>query len=138
MITEEKLLEKIPTKTPVWSIGIVTVLVSISTCLVTIYVIAKEDISKTIVWSQNSHDMRIQADDEAHNKTINGVLEIVNSNMQTVSEINRALGIAQVAAASLAVRVQDLEQSVGRLQESLSGCEGNLKSCLDERNKRIP
>lgn len=135
----ETILEKVPKKTPVWAVGIVTVLVSVATCLVTIYIVAKEDISKTLAWSQASYDARIKADDTNDARTIDGVLAIVSENMRTVSEINKVLGMSQLEASSLSARVGDLEKAVDRLKSSLSSCEVNLASCIaSSKSKSIP
>jgi hypothetical protein len=133
-----ELLNKIPKKTPVWAVGIVTVIVAVVTSLVTLYIVAKEDISKSIVWAQASHDAQVKADDIHAVSTIEGVLKIVNVNMQALAELNKALGVAQVQAASLSVRVSDLERAVDRLSASLTNCENSLASCLDAKTKSKP
>lgn len=133
-----EILNKIPKKTPAWAVGLVTVVVAVVTSLVTIYIAAKEDISKSLAWSQASHDAQVAADDIHAVSTIEGVLKIVNVNMQALAEINKALGVSQVQAASLAVRVADLERAVDRLTVSLTNCESSLASCLDTKNKSKP
>ena len=134
MADPEQLLEKLPKKTPVWAIGITVVLVATVTSLVTIYVVAKEDISKSITWSQSFKDKQALADSTNEAKTIESVLSIVSTNMKALAEVHTALGVAQSQANSLAVRVSDLEAAVNRLKGSLSTCEQSLKTCL-ERDK---
>jgi len=129
------LLEKLPKKTPVWAVGVTTVLIALVTCLVTIYVIGKEDISKSIIWAQTSHDAQVRADDTNDAKTIEGILKIVSTNMTTLAEINKALGTAQMQASNLAIRFTDLEKVVEKLRSSLTSCESNLKTCLDDKHK---
>ena len=128
------ILEKLPKKTPVWAVGVTTVLIALVTCLITVYVVGKEDISKTITWSQASHDRFAAADDINDSKAIDGVLAIISTNMTTLAEINKALGVAQLQASNLTTRVEDLEKAVERLKSSLSTCETNLKTCLDDKH----
>lgn len=133
MPSPEELLEKLPKKTPVWAIGTTTIVVALFTCLITLYVVAKEDISKSIVWAQTSYDKQIAADDTNDAKTIDSVLAIVSTNMNSIAEVHKALGVSQVQAAALAVRVSDLEAAVNRLKGSLSVCEESLKKCIDKK-----
>jgi hypothetical protein len=126
----EVILEKLPKKTPVWAVGIVTVLVSVVVSISSVYVLTRDDIRQRILWSEKSQDSKAEAQNSQDSKALDGVLAIVSTNMEHLAEVNKALGVAQIQSSSLSVRVSDLESAVNRLKGSLTACEDSLKICL--------
>lgn len=126
-------LEHLPKKTPIWAIGITTVIVAVTSCLVTIYFVAKDDIHSTLTWGQTQAEKKFTAEHVQQEKALDSVLAVVNQNMVQLGELNKALAVEQVQASNLEIRVAELENAVNRLKTNLSECQSNLKTCLESK-----
>jgi uncharacterized protein YoxC len=136
--TPDELLDKLPKKTPKWAVGIVTILVAISTSFLAIYIFAKEDIHQTIQWAQETQTARLSTEAKDYSDTLGRVLVLLDINSNQIVELSKALSIAQQQNQFLAQRVDNLEQKVDKLNKDLNICEAERDRCLKgvQNNRR--
>lgn len=130
----EEVLNHIPKRTPTWALGVVTVVVAITTSLVTMWVFSKDEIRQHITWTENYRTEEATDENSKEEKALDSVLVIVRNNMEQITELNKALVLAQSQVHELMTRVDLLENALSRIKGSLSNCEESLKNC-EKRGK---
>lgn len=105
------ILDKLPRKTPVWAIGLVSVIVSASISFVVIYTAARPEVQQYVSGNQKNEERRL--DGQA------GLVQHVFDLLKIDSE--------QIAG--LTVRVSILEKDLSESKDALSNCEKSLKVC---------
>ena len=133
--TPDELLDKLPKKTPKWAVGIVAVLVTISTSFLALYIFAKEDIHQTIQWAQEIQTARLSTEAKDYSDTLGRVLVLLDINSNQIIELSKALSIAQQQNQFLGQRVDNLEQKVDKLTKDLNICEVERDRCLKGHSK---
>ncbi len=128
--TPDELLDKLPKKTPKWAVGVVTVLVAISTSFLAIYIFAKEDIHQTIQWTQETQTARMSAEAKDYSDTLGRVLVLLDINSNQIVELSKALSAAQQQNQFLSQRVDSLEKKVDELSKDLHVCEVERDNCF--------
>jgi len=123
--TPDKLLAKLPKQTPVWAIGIVSVIVGASVSLGFLYFTAKSEVEKVVDAHLANSSKKIQAENEA----LSSVLDLVRVNSEQITSLSSALFRAQEENADLTRRVTAIEKELAASKNELSECKLALKSC---------
>lgn len=124
---EQTLLSNIPRRAPAWSIGVATVLVSVATAFVTIYVVSKDEV-KTYVSAHVANDEQsFKGLEERYSATLKTVLNLVSTNSSQIAELSKALSFTQQQNIELTNRVSYLEKQLAVTMANLEACEKRLK-----------
>ena len=126
------ILGQLPKKTPVWAVGIVSILVSLSTCVVAIYFVGQDEIKQFLEWSEQHHESKDTKLLTEYTDTLKTVLSLVDTNSAQITELSKTLGAAQQQNAILSDRVAALEKFLQLANGNLELCEAKLKSCKRE------
>ena len=122
-------LEHLPKKTPIWAVGLVTVIVSLATSFVGVYIFIKDEVSRYTTSAQEIHKIEATTKAKSHELTLDAVVSLVQTNSVQIVELSKALGNTQHENAALADRITSLEKTVAALRGTLEECEYKLKKC---------
>ena len=128
MIEPEDVLEKLPKRTPVWAIGVVSIIVSLSVSLGAVYLLSKGEFQQyltahfTAAERMNAYEAK-ESDRRAtvENKAFDTVLGLIQVNSNQITELT-------VANNRLTERVSALERELARANTDLAKCEESLRS----------
>lgn len=124
-----EVVDNLPKQTPKWAIGISVILVSMATTFGTMYVVAQDEIKEWLVHSNNIEEEREAVDTERFNSILNTVLSLTSVNAEQITELTKALNVAQADNKVLSERVAALEKSLVVANKDLAVCEGKLRGC---------
>lgn len=133
--TPDELLDKLPKKTPKWAVGVVTILVAISTSLLAMYIFAKDDVHQVIQWAEAHHDTRVSLEAKDYSDTLGRVLTLLDVNSTQIIELSKTLGVTQHQNQLLSGRVDEMEKRINGLVKDLKICESERDNCLKNIGK---
>jgi hypothetical protein len=118
-------LKDIPPKTPLWALGIATIIVATTFGTVTVYTSIRGEVQDVI--KEKAEEAKARADQLSTNldlqkKMTAGILDMVNTQGKQIIVLTNALEIAEHDIANLK---HELETTQG----SLGSCELKLKAC---------
>lgn len=120
---------KIPKTTPLWAIGVTSVLVAIGACFVTIYVTARPEITQYVADSRKASEKK--ADMESI--MLNRVLDLVTSNTNQITVLSQSITSAQDMNVRLTERINVIEKELAVVKALLSKCELDLSKTAPRR-----
>lgn len=132
MASPEDILDKLPKKTPLWAVGLVSLIVAVSASFLTLYVVARPEIQQYMVTAATkvtAENARQDSEANVKNELVASILGIVKSNSDQITNLSLALQVAQTANYKLSDRVSAIERDLAVTQASLTTCEANLKKC---------
>lgn len=121
----EDILEKLPKKTPVWAVGGVSLVVSLTVSFVVLYVTARPEVQQFLTSSQEERRVKTNAE----LATIASILDLVKTSSLQIANMSAALNSAQEQNFRLSERVATIEKDLALTQGSLSVCEAKLRTC---------
>lgn len=101
---------EIAKKTPAWSAGIATVIISVSVSFIAVYTFTGSNI-------QN---------EQTKNSVLSSILSLVHTNGEQITNLSNALYVAQQNNVKLADRVGYIEKELAVTQTSLEKCKEDL------------
>jgi len=125
----EDILDKVPKKTPPWAVGIVTIIITVATSLITIYVLSRDDVHQVIGWAQTYQQEKTAQDHETYSSTLNRILSLVDTNSTQIVELSKSLGLTQQQNIVLTARVEELERKASLIAQELKICETARDKC---------
>lgn len=133
--TPDELLDKLPKKTPKWAVGVVTILVAISTSCLAMYIFAKEDVQQVIQWAETSYDTKATIEAKNYSDTLGRVFTLLDINSTQIIELSKMLGVTQQQNHMLNLRVDDMERRIEAVTKELKSCETARDNCLKKVQK---
>lgn len=124
----EDLLEKIPKGTPIWAIGVTTVLVAITVSLVTVYIVLRPEVQSML---KNKYEMSLK-EAEVEKSAVQTIMNMVKVNVTMLSQQTEMLKNEQHRSNELEKRVKDIENKLEHTDHLLGECRSKLKLCLDK------
>ena len=129
MIEPEALLEKIPKRTPVWAVGVISIIVSLSVSFGAVYILSKGEFQQYLT-SHFAATERIavyEAKETERRALVEGkafdtVLGLIQVNSTQITELT-------IANNRLAERVTTLERDLNKATTDLQRCEESLRHC---------
>lgn len=112
----EEVLQKLPKHTPVWAIGITSVVVSFAVCLASMYLVVRPEVQDYLKEGYKAEEKKFENE---HNLA-SSILGIVKANSEQISTLSIALADAQEQNIALTARVSMIEKA-------LEDCQGKLK-----------
>lgn len=119
------ILDKFPDKTPIWSIGIVTIIISTAVSFVVIYTASKGEISTYLQSTNKVREVTVLAE----NNTLTSILELVHTNSTQITQLSASLYKALEQNIELSKRVSAIEKDLAVTGASLKACEDKLLKC---------
>lgn len=116
MSEAENLLKKLPPRTPLWAVGVVTIIVSAAVSLGVLYTVGRGEIKDYMSNSFSITSRRL----DAENTACNSILGLVQTGAQQVTELMQQNG-------KLNERITNLERDLVDTKVKLDDCR---KSCL--------
>lgn len=114
----DEILGKLPKTTPVWAVGVVSVIVALSVSFTTMYLIGKSEIEKLIEGRAKTAEVKVQMEGE----TLQVVLSLIKDNSQQITNLSSS-------NLKLTERVAAIEVELGSTQKALVDCQAALKKC---------
>lgn len=121
----EDILAKLPKKTPVWAIGLVSLVVSLTVSFVVLYVTARPEVQQYL--SSAQEDRKVKTNAEL--ATVASILDLVKTSALQIANMSAALNSAQEQNFRLSERVAAIEKELASTQGSLTLCEDKLRHC---------
>jgi uncharacterized membrane protein (DUF106 family) len=119
------ILKELPKSTPLWAVGLTSVIVAITVSVVTIYVATKGELTSYIEHRNTLQDKK----QDIESSTIITVLNLAQSNVKQIANLSENLIKAQNDNLSLTQRVGALETKVAEATSSLKSCQAELELC---------
>jgi hypothetical protein len=85
------ILKELPSRTPTWAVGLVSIIVSFSAALVLFYTTVRSEV-QTVLKNQ---EITTQGEININQRMIDSILSLVNSNNQQISNLSASLYAAQ-------------------------------------------
>jgi len=114
----QALLKKLPKNAPVWAVGVVSVVVSISVCFTAIYLVGRSEFQQWLAhnYTKAEHEAALDT------STVSEVLGLVKSNSEAINQLSRDNG-------ALTEKVAALERGLNTTKLDLKVCQDALKLC---------
>ena len=126
----QDILDKLPKRTPLWAVGLVSSIVSLAVSFVVVYPFIKGEVQQYMASSANIEEKRVEAEvgkDKADRETLKEVLKMVNINMTQLTSLATALSIEQQNSMKLIDRVSVVERELAVTRAGLESCMQKLK-----------
>lgn len=125
----DALLEKIPKRTPVWAVGVISIIVSLSVSFCAVYVLAKGEFQQylTANFAEVHRKGEISAkefelESITTSKAFDTVLGLIKVNSEQITSLT-------IANTKLSERVSALEKELETTHLELKTCEESLRNC---------
>lgn len=139
----DRLLDHIPKKTPIWAIGVVTILACVVTSAIIFGIVFREDIKETLNWAEKHHvdtdiidfqiyEKEVAVKNKHYDDVLTAILGLVTTNSSNIVEVSKQVGLTQQQNIILTDRVTTLEKEVSLLRSNLQECEIKLTSCMQK------
>lgn len=123
MDTQKGLLDKIPIKqTPLWAVGLVSLIVALSASFVVMYSTIQPEIRQRLS-AQEKLDVMVN---EAEQSSMATILKLVVENTQQITGLSNALNFTNAENSKLQERVTQMEKDLAVTLEKLKNCEEKL------------
>lgn len=125
----EVLLEKIPKRTPVWAVGIISIIVSLSVSFGAVYILSKGEFQQYLtshfaatermaVYEAKESERRAATEGKAFD-TVLGLIQVNSTQITELTIANNRLG----------ERITILERDLAKVNSDLQRCEESLRKC---------
>ena len=118
----EKVLEKLPKTTPIWAVGIVSVIVSLAVSFVVAYPIARPELSAYL----KARDDQYRQELSIKSESLASVLSLVGDNSRQITLLSEALQRVERRAEDLQRKVQTLETDLNSERQEVVRCQQEL------------
>lgn len=118
----EKVLEKLPKTTPIWAVGIVSVIVSLAVSFVVAYPIARPELSAYL----KARDDQYRQELSIKSESLASVLSLVGDNSRQITLLSEALQRVERRAEDLQRKVQILETDLNSERQEVVRCQNEL------------
>lgn len=119
----EAILKKLPKNAPTWSVGIVSIIVAITSAFIAIYALTQTQIKDYV---QNQHEIattKAKADDTV----TQAMLALITRNSEQITSLTDSLQITAKQNMSLNERITELEKRVAETTLKLADCSALLE-----------
>ena len=129
MIEPEALFDKLPKRTPMWAIGVISIIVSLSVSFGAVYILSKGEFQQYLTAHFTAEEQRAAYESKdterkaaVESKAFDTVLGLIQVNSTQITELT-------IANNKLAERVTSLEKDLNKATLDLHKCEEILREC---------
>ena len=132
----EDILKKMPKQTPLWAVGLVTIIVGITVSISSFYLLSRSEIQEYLKSSISLKQMAAESDKATQaikisneSATTSSILNLVTENSKQITVLSDTLNKAQESNFKLTERVAAVEKDLAVSLEKLDKCQVDLKGC---------
>jgi hypothetical protein len=115
----------LPKSTPVWAVGIVSIIVSVAISFAIVYTLGRTEVRQYLEGQADLNHKAI----EIEGKAVSSIIQLVTNNSNQVTELSIALNQTQRQNSQLTERVSQLEKDFAVSRARVELCESNLEKC---------
>lgn len=108
------ILKSLPPKTPQWAVGLISIIVSTSFCLIIFYTTVRSEVQSYM----KEREVTTTTEVTLNQKMTESILNLVSANNQQISNLSASLYAAQRDAERQALEIENIREKLGNCEKN--------------------